>query len=78
MPMKDYKCDKCGYVEEFIFSTSLPKPEIPEVCPKCSEGKLVYEFSIGHHGGFDVIGGYDYMYGKKKNWRGSSDSANPY
>ena len=77
MALRDYKCDKCGYTEEFIFSPSVSAPVIPEVCPQCNEGKLEYFFSAGNIS-FDVIGGYDYVYGKKSNLRGKSDMANPY
>lgn len=77
MALRDYKCDKCGYTEEFIFSPSVEAPEIPEVCPKCSEGKFEYSFNPGSFS-FDVIGGYDYTYGKKSNLRGKSDMENPY
>lgn len=77
MAMRDYKCTACGYTEEFIFSPSVVAPEIPEACPKCGKGKMEYEFNPGKFS-FDVIGGYDYQYGKKSNLRGKSTMENPY
>lgn len=77
MALKDYVCDKCGYTEEFIFSISLPKPAIPEVCPKCGQGKFEYKFNVSGIS-FDCPGGYDYTYGKKKNWKSKVDSDSPY
>lgn len=55
MSMQDYVCNECGYTEEFIISFSLPKPEIPDVCPKCNKGKMEQKFS-GKNIGFKCIG----------------------
>ena len=77
MAIREYKCTECDYTDEFIFSPSVVAPVIPEVCPKCGKGKLVYEFNPGKFS-FDVVGGYDYQYGKKANWRNKVDQENPY
>ena len=77
MAIRDYKCEKCGHTEEFIFSPSVVAEVIPEMCPKCNEGKFSYEFNPGNFS-FDVIGGYDYQYGKKSRLKGKSDMENPY
>lgn len=67
--MVNYKCDKpkCKYQEEFYVGPNF-KDEIPEICPKCGKGKLVEQFPDTFHGGLDVIGGFEYQYGKKA-WR---------
>jgi len=65
MPLFDFKCDHCGVVQEFSTNSSLPKSmQVPENCPKCNTGKLVKQFSVSGQS-FDVVGGYDYEYGKK-------------
>lgn len=63
--MVDYKCDneKCDYKEEFYVGTNF-KDEIPTSCPKC--GSMISKtFPDTFHGGLDIVGGYDYQYGKK-------------
>jgi len=65
MSMYDYTCDKCGFADEYSTSPSVPKDmQPPENCPKCKEGKMIQQFSPAGQS-FDVIGGYDYIYGKK-------------
>lgn len=61
MPIYDYECKKCGYTEEMI----VPNSEVKENgdCPECGMGKLEQKFS--GQIAFDVVGGYDYQYGKK-------------
>lgn len=72
MPMYDFKCNVCTYKEEFIISPSVIDP-IPNICPKCKKGKLIKQFPDCHRVGVDVIGGFEYIYGRK-NWRrGKSD-----
>ena len=66
----DFKCEKCDFKEEYFVSKSLPKELLPpETCPKCG-GKLVKVTDASSFSGIsnDVIGGYDYQYGKKA-WR---------
>ena len=45
MAIKEYKCEKCGFIEEFILTPSLPEPKFPERCSKCGEGKFEYNFN---------------------------------
>ena len=67
MVIKDYVCNECGYTEEFIFSFSVKAPEIPEVCPKCGNGKLEYKFALSTNVALNFIGEGFYCndYGKK-------------
>jgi putative FmdB family regulatory protein len=58
MPIFDYKCDKCGNVEEHISF------KVPENCPKCLTGKFEQQFSPTRIS-FDIIGScYMNDYGK--------------
>jgi putative FmdB family regulatory protein len=72
MPLYDFKCVDCEFEDEFIKSPSVSKElQPPEKCPKCG-GKMVrsdtwYDNSNSRVG-IDVIGGYEYIYGKK-NWK---------
>ena len=74
--MKDYKCDNkdCDFRDEYGTAPSLPKSmQPPEECPKCKKGKMVQVFDVGFKNlGCDVIGGYEYEYGKKST-KGMSD-----
>jgi len=76
MATNTYICPECGFKEEYIESISVSKNQWhPEVCPKCGNGKLEKIFDMsGGHGGFDVVGGYDYTYGKKAWKKNLSDS----
>ena len=82
MPAFDYKCDTCGFTEEYNTSIHMPKGMQPPEdlkCPntiekECKDGKLrIYKckgkleklFTSSGRVGIDVIGGYDYQYGKK-------------
>lgn len=73
MAFHDYRCNKCGFIEEYNNSFSLPesfKPPKDMKCPSCNEGSLEIIFSTKGQS-FDIIG-YCYMneYGKhawKKN-----------
>lgn len=68
MPMYNFKCKECDFLDEFCEGTNVPKNlKPPEVCPKCKKGKLERQFSPQGIS-FDVIGGFDYTYGKK-NWK---------
>jgi len=65
MPMFDFKCSECGFTDEFCTNQSVPQSlRPPEVCPKCGKGKLERLFSAKGQS-VDIIGGYDYQYGKK-------------
>jgi len=63
MPTHDYECqnEKCKVVTEIC--TNFEK--VPKKCPKCKKGKLVKQFPDIGKIGIDVIGGYEYEYGKK-------------
>jgi len=65
MPIFDYKCEKCGFTDEYIKSISVPKDmQPPETCPKCG-GKMDKIDSFGKLG-FDLRGAgfYTNDYGK--------------
>jgi putative FmdB family regulatory protein len=65
MPFVDYKCEDCGFVDDFITGKTVADSNPPETCPKCNSTnwKKVDDFSgIG----FDVKGYcYNNVYGKK-------------
>jgi putative FmdB family regulatory protein len=63
MPLIDFKCNSCGYTDEFIVGPTVSEPA-PEVCPKCGKGIMERQFSAAGQS-FDVVGGYSYTYGKK-------------
>lgn len=66
--MIDYKCNKCGFKDEYGNSISLPKDmQVPKdmKCPKCKKGKLEQLFTSSGKIGIDVIGGYEYTHGRK-------------
>jgi hypothetical protein len=69
MAMYDFKCDNpsCDFQEEYGISPSFSDP-VPEKCPKCFTGNLVKQFPNCSKVGVDVVGGYEYLYGRK-NWR---------
>ena len=62
MPTFDFKCNKCDFKDEF--NTTIPSMAPPDVCPKCSKGKLEKQFTTKGQS-FEVIGGFEYQYGKK-------------
>lgn len=48
MAFQDYKCNKCGHVEEYNTGFSVPKSLHPPKnlkCPKCGKGKMVKQFN---------------------------------
>jgi len=81
--MFDYKCDKCGFTNEYNTSIHMPlemRPPKDLNCPNVIEkkdkngkirktkckGTLEKLFTQSKSGvGIDVIGGYEYQYGKK-------------
>jgi len=74
MPINTYKCDKCGFSDEYIESFSVSEDcKHPEKCPECKKGKMEKVFDMANgHGGFDIVGPGCYLndYGKhawKKN-----------
>ena len=69
----DYKCDKCGFMDEYIDSISVAEKP-PEICPKCNEGKMEKQF--GFNGGIDFVGPGFYINDHgKHNWKkGKTDA----
>lgn len=68
MPAYNYSCTECSFTDEYNTNKSLPAAfHPPEFCPKCGKGKMEKQFSATGIS-FDVIGGYEYQYGKK-NWK---------
>ena len=72
MPMVDIKCKKCGHVEEYYEGPNY-KDEPPVKCPVCKSKMLERQFPNISKVGVDVIGGYEYQYGKKNWGRGKTD-----
>ena len=72
MPIRNFKCVKCGFVKEYIIgATTGTKP--PTECPECGESDCMEkQFGMSGISG-DVVGGYDYEYGKKAWKRNSSE-----
>lgn len=62
MPLIDFKCMKCGYIDEFIIGPTVSE-QPPKNCKKCN-GKMEQQLSVSNISS-DVVGGYDYQYGKK-------------
>jgi len=76
MPMIDFKCNACGFTDEYIIgATTQEKP--PEVCPSCGKGTMEKQFSAQGQA-FDVVGGYDYVYGKKSYTKQSAEQRSTY
>ena len=67
MPMFVFKCSKCGFSDEFLVGATTGSKS-PETCPQCSENNsMEKQMSMSGISG-EVVGGYDYEYGKKS-WR---------
>lgn len=77
MPINRYKCNECGFTEEYVESFSTSKESWhPENCPKCKEGKLEKVFDMaGHSIAIDFVGSGFYIndYGKH-NWKKGKSS----
>jgi hypothetical protein len=72
MPMVNFKCNKCNHNDEFYSGPNF-KDEIPEKCPSCKEGIMEKQFPNCSKVGVDVVGGFEYQYGKKAYRKGMSD-----
>ncbi len=69
MPIYEFVCNKCKHKFEELVKLDLS--DAPKQCPKCKHPKIKKIISASS---FDVVGGYDYQYGKK-NWKkGKSNS----
>ena len=70
MAMIDFRCDKCGFTDEYIIYGGLAEGVAPEKCPKCEDGKMERLFSTGKSVGIDFVGSGFYIndYGKH-NWK---------
>ena len=67
MPFFNYKCNKCDKVGEFLVGSTNGAP-VPTDCPECgAENCMEKQFSMDGIGG-EVVGGYEYEYGKKS-WK---------
>ena len=69
MPLLDYRCNKCGFVDEFLIGIHVADANPPIECPKCKEGKMERLFSPRQIG-IDFVGKGFYIndYGKH-NWK---------
>jgi putative FmdB family regulatory protein len=69
MPIFEYKCNECGWKDEYIESFSISKENFhPDICPNCKKGKMEKQFNADNQT-FDVKGGSSYHGSGKKNWR---------
>jgi len=67
MPFFDYKCKSCNVVTEYLVGATTGTPE-PIDCPDCgAKNSMEKQFSMSGISG-EVVGGYDYEYGKKS-WK---------
>jgi len=67
MPLFNYKCDKCKIIGEFLVGATIDGSE-PIDCPECgAKGSMKKQFSMQGISG-EVVGGYEYEYGKKS-WK---------
>ena len=67
MPFFNYKCKECEKVGEYLVGPTTGTPE-PTDCPECGkEGTMSKVFSASGVSG-EVVGGYEYEYGKKS-WK---------
>lgn len=76
MPLFDYRCrnKECGHVQEYLIFDE--KEDSPKKCEKCGYKKPKKDTNANNFAseGIDVLGGYEYTYGKK-NWKkGKSNS----
>ena len=72
MPIRNYKCTECGVVGEYIIGATTGI-EPPVDCPECgAKDCMEKQFSMAGISG-EVVGGYDYEYGKKS-WKRSASS----
>lgn len=58
MAIHTYKCNECGFSNEYIESISVsPTMWHPEKCPECKTGKMEKVFDMaGHSIGIDFVG----------------------
>ena len=73
MPMRIFKCSKCEHEIELIVGATTGA-KAPTDCPECEEKDCMeMQFSMRGITG-EVVGGYDYEYGKKS-WKRNSTMA---
>ena len=66
MPLKDFKCNKCDFTDEYLIGATVKEGAEPIDCPKCKEGKMEKIWSTGKSIGIDFVGPGFYIndYGK--------------
>ena len=73
MPIHTYKCSKCEFSDDFIIGATTGA-EPPTDCPECGEVDCMEkQFNMSRISG-EVVGGYDYEYGKKS-WKRTGSMA---
>lgn len=73
MPMFTYKCSDCGFTNDYIVGKTTGT-EAPTDCPECNaQDTMEKQFSMNGISG-EVVGGYDYEYGKKA-WKKNTSMA---
>jgi putative FmdB family regulatory protein len=74
MPNFNYTCSKCGFTKEYLVSTTIENAIAPIQCPECEEIYCMEkQFSVAGITG-EVVGGYEYEYGKKS-WKRTASTA---
>jgi len=72
MPSYTYKCNRCGFLDDFIVGATTGMSE-PKRCPSCEAvDSMEKQFSMKGISG-EVVGGYEYQYGKKA-WKRNMSS----
>jgi len=67
MPFFNFKCSECGEINEILVGSTVGS-DSGKKCPSCgAEDALEKLFSVSGVSG-EVIGGYEYEYGKKS-WK---------
>lgn len=71
--MYTYKCSKCDFANDYIVGATTGA-QAPTDCPECGEKDCMEkQFSMSGISG-EVVGGFDYEYGKKSWKRNASDA----
>jgi putative FmdB family regulatory protein len=73
MPNYTYKCDACGFTNDYIVGGVNGK-SAPTLCTSCNaENTMKKQFSAKGVSG-EVVGGFDYEYGRKS-WKRTASIA---
>lgn len=67
MALFDFKCEACGFTDEYIVYSGLKDAVAPIGCPKC-KGLMTKQFGVNGFN-FDLIGWSPDNEHGKKNWK---------